>query len=281
MPAKILFVDDDELLLQTYQRHLRKLYDAEVALGAEEALAAVADRGPFAVIVSDMRMPGMNGIQLLAKVREIVPDTVRMMLSGHGDLNSAIEAVNEGNVFRFLTKPCSQATLLKALDAGLAQYRLVTAERELLSETLSGSLKVLSARGSAPAARTDAAERLKQYLQDIEAIGDASRVPRYRSPRHPYGTTQWVAPYFGDTPPERPEFHQVGCRDLSTSGLSFFWPQPFDYEHVVVRLGAGANVIHVTARVVRTEPVDGDSGPVHLVGCEFTRRVLYPGHPST
>jgi len=144
MSAKILFVDDDQMLLQTYQRQLRKSYRVEVALGAEEGLAAVAERGPFAVIVSDMRMPGMNGIQFLAKVREIAPDTVRMMLSGYADVESAIEAVNEGNIFRFLTKPCPRPTLIKAIDAGFGQYRLVTAERELLSKTLSGSVKVLT-----------------------------------------------------------------------------------------------------------------------------------------
>jgi response regulator RpfG family c-di-GMP phosphodiesterase len=77
-------------------------------------------------------------------VREIAPDTVRMMLTGYGDLNSAMEAVNEGHIFRFLTKPCSRSTLAKALDASIAQYRLVTAERELLSRTLSGSVKVLT-----------------------------------------------------------------------------------------------------------------------------------------
>ena len=90
-----------------------------------------------------MRMPRTTGIQFLARVREIAPDTVRMMLSGYADLQSAIEAVNEGNIFRFLTKPCSRPTLVKAIDAGLTQYRLVTAERELLSKTLSGSVKVL------------------------------------------------------------------------------------------------------------------------------------------
>ena len=131
MTAKILFVDDDALLLQTHQRQLRKLYQVEVAQGAEAALVAIREHGPFAVIVSDMRMPGMNGVQLLAKVREIAPDTVRMMLTGYGDLNSAMEAVNEGHIFRFLTKPCSRSTLAKALDASIAQYRLVTAEREL------------------------------------------------------------------------------------------------------------------------------------------------------
>ena len=143
MPAKILFVDDDELALQTYQRQLQKRYRVDTALGAKEGLAAISRSGPYAVIVSDMRMPGMDGIQFLTEVRRLAPDTVRMVLSGYGDMHSAIEAVNEGNVFRFLTKPCSRELLVTALDAGIAQYHLITAERELLSKTLSSAVKVL------------------------------------------------------------------------------------------------------------------------------------------
>jgi hypothetical protein len=123
-----------------------------------------------------------------------------------------------------------------------------------------------------PAARADAAARLKQYLQDIERVVDVGRVARHRSPRHPYNTAQWVAPCFGHTPPERHEFRQVRCRDISTSGISFYWPTPPDYDRVVVRLGAGPNAIEVTARVVRFEPVDGGSGAAYVVGCQFTGR---------
>jgi response regulator RpfG family c-di-GMP phosphodiesterase len=143
VPAKVLFVDDDELILQTYQRQLHKRYRIDIALGADPGLAAVNQSGPYAVIVSDMRMPGMDGIQFLTEVRRIAPDSVRMVLSGYADMQSAIEAVNEGNIFRFLTKPCTRELLVSALDAGIAQYHLITAERELLSKTLSSSVKVL------------------------------------------------------------------------------------------------------------------------------------------
>ena len=143
MKITVLFVDDDAMILQTYQRQLQKRYHVDVALGAEEGLAVLAERGPYAVVVSDMRMPGMDGVQFLAKARQIAPDTVRMILTGYADTTSAMEAVNEGRIFRFLEKPCPRDTLIKALDAASAQYHLITAERELLSKTLSSSVKVL------------------------------------------------------------------------------------------------------------------------------------------
>src|SRR5689334_1278964 len=103
---KILFVDDDANLLEGFQRQLRKQFSIETAIGGEQALAALCSRGPFAVIVADMRMPSMDGIQLLRKVRAVAPDTVRMMLTGNADQQTAIDAVNEGSIFRFLNKPC-------------------------------------------------------------------------------------------------------------------------------------------------------------------------------
>jgi response regulator RpfG family c-di-GMP phosphodiesterase len=86
----------------------------------------------------------MDGIQFLATVKERAPDTVRIMLTGNADLEGAIKVVNEGNIFRFLTKPCPLEILSKAIDDGLAQYRLITSEKELLNKTLSGSIKLLT-----------------------------------------------------------------------------------------------------------------------------------------
>lgn len=144
MPDKILCVDDEASILSAYQRALRKLVDIDIAEGGEQGLRALATGGPYAVIISDMNMPGMNGIQFLAKARELAPDSVRMMLTGANDLNTAMSAVNEGNIFRFLTKPCPPEQLAKSIVAGIRQYRLVTAERDLLEKTLSGCISVLT-----------------------------------------------------------------------------------------------------------------------------------------
>ncbi len=144
MSARILCVDDEQNVLDAYQRGLRKQFQIETALGGEQAIGMLDAQNPYAVIVSDMRMPGMDGVQFLASVRKRAGETVRMMLTGNADQQTAIEAVNEGNIFRFLTKPCPPDTLAKALTAGIEQYRLVTAEKELLGKTLRGSIKVLN-----------------------------------------------------------------------------------------------------------------------------------------
>jgi CheY-like chemotaxis protein len=144
MAGKILFVDDEPAVLDGLKRMLHKEFEVDTAVGGEQALEAIGASGPYSVVVSDMQMPGMNGAQFLAKVRQTTPDTVRMLLTGYTDLNAAMDAVNEGNIFRFLTKPCQKEILAKALTTGLVQHRLITVEKELLENTLMGSIKVLT-----------------------------------------------------------------------------------------------------------------------------------------
>lgn len=145
MPTdKVLCVDDDPNILDGFQRHLRKKFSLDTAIGPDAGLARIATNGPYAVVVSDMQMPGMNGVQFLSRVREKAPESVRMMLTGNADQKTAMDAVNEGCIFRFLTKPCSPEDLSKSIEAGIHQYRLITAEKELLEKTLKGSLQVLS-----------------------------------------------------------------------------------------------------------------------------------------
>lgn len=143
MDPRVLFVDDDRFVLDGMRRILRDKYDAEFAEGPEIGLAALQS-GPFAVVVSDMMMPNMNGAQFLAAAAEIQPEAVQMILSGQADLTSTVAAVNDGNLFRFLTKPVDRDALVVALDAALAQYRLRRAEQELLEQTLTGSIDALS-----------------------------------------------------------------------------------------------------------------------------------------
>ena len=144
MSEKILFVDDEPALLDALRRLLRGRFEVEVAEGGDAGLAALAARGPFAVVVSDLRMPEMNGIEFLGRTRELAPDTVRIMLTGHADLGAATSAVNEGNIYRFLTKPCPHESLVRALEDGLRQHRLIVAERQLLEQTLAGAVQVLT-----------------------------------------------------------------------------------------------------------------------------------------
>lgn len=144
MTEKILFVDDEENILHSIKRELRKRFNIHTANSGIKALDILKDEGPFAVIVSDMRMPVMDGIQLLAAVKDQYPETVRLMLTGNADQETATEAVNKGQIFRFLNKPCPTSTLAIAIALALRQYRLITAEKELLNKTLHGSITVLS-----------------------------------------------------------------------------------------------------------------------------------------
>ncbi len=143
MSTKILCVDDEPNILSGYQRSLRKQFEIETAPGGAEALAKIEESGPYAVLVTDMRMPGMDGIQFLQEAQRMTPDSVRIMLTGNADQQTAAGAVNEGRIFRFLNKPCSPDDLAHTLTAGLEQYRLVTAEKELLEKTLGGTIKML------------------------------------------------------------------------------------------------------------------------------------------
>jgi serine phosphatase RsbU (regulator of sigma subunit) len=122
MKAKVLLVDDDALILAGLKRHLRNQFRIETALSGEEGLKRIEENGPFAVIVSDFSMPGMNGIEFLCRVKETDPDSMRMMLTGSADMSTAIQAVNEGSIFQFHPKPCPADTLGKAIQSGIEAY---------------------------------------------------------------------------------------------------------------------------------------------------------------
>jgi response regulator RpfG family c-di-GMP phosphodiesterase len=141
----ILLVDDEVKVLYALSRSLSEedFDDIKTAQNGPEALEIIKNTPGLAVIVSDYHMPGMNGIDLLAQVRQDFPDISRILLTGAADLEMALDAVNKGNIFRFLLKPCSTETFLAAIRDGLRQKELINTEHELLSKTLSGSIKVM------------------------------------------------------------------------------------------------------------------------------------------
>jgi len=173
MTERVLLVDDEPLVLEALKRQLRKKVEVETAASGREGLALIERSEPFAVVVSDMRMPEMNGSQFLEQVRTRSPDTVRMILSGQAEIESTIAAVNLGQIFRFLTKPCATEALFAALDSGIEQYRLVIAKRELLEKTLRGTVQVLTEilELTNPVAQ-QRAKRVERYAQDLcETVG--------------------------------------------------------------------------------------------------------------
>ncbi|PKL15836.1 MAG: hypothetical protein CVV49_19365, partial [Spirochaetae bacterium HGW-Spirochaetae-5] len=141
---RILLVDDEKNVLEAYKRNLSDEFDLEVADSGAAALELFSKDKPFHVIVSDFKMPKMNGVELLEKVRNISPETIQIMLTGQADMEAIINLINKGKIFRFLTKPCSTEDLLLTIKDAVRQYELVSAEKELLGKTLGGSIKVLA-----------------------------------------------------------------------------------------------------------------------------------------
>lgn len=167
---KLLCVDDEPIVLEGMKMNLRRRFEVLTATSGAAALELLAREPDVAVVMSDMRMPGMDGATLLSKVRVGWPDTVRLLLTGQADLDSAIAAVNEGQIFRFLSKPCPPPTLLVALEAAAEQHRLVTAERVLLEQTLHGSIKVLvDVLSLTSPASFGRATRIKQLAGELSA----------------------------------------------------------------------------------------------------------------
>jgi response regulator RpfG family c-di-GMP phosphodiesterase len=140
---KVLLVDDEKNILSGYKRNLRTKFQIYISESGKGGLEILKNHGPFAVVVSDYKMPEMNGIEFLTKVRELYPDTVRVMLTGYADLDAAVNAINEGNIFRFLSKPCNVDLMSKNIYDAIGQYQLIMAEKELLNKTLKGSIKTL------------------------------------------------------------------------------------------------------------------------------------------
>jgi CheY-like chemotaxis protein len=141
--ARVLFVDDEPAVLEALSVNLRRHFDVVTATSGAAGLEHLRAQSDFAVVVSDMRMPKMDGATFLALALDASPDTTRVLLTGHADLDAAIKVINHGQVFRFLTKPCPRDVLRTTVDSAVLQHRLVTGERVLLEQTLRGSIKML------------------------------------------------------------------------------------------------------------------------------------------
>lgn len=141
---RILFVDDDPNLLDALRRKLRREFSVETGVGAANGFMTLGKLGPFEVIVSDFLMPGINGAEFLAMVNKAAPLITRVLLTGQASLEGAAATVNSGQVFRILLKPVDHETLVSTLHECVAQHRRLIAERELLEQTLTGSVKALT-----------------------------------------------------------------------------------------------------------------------------------------
>ena len=168
--TQILCVDDQPEVLEGLTLHLRRRFKVMTATNGQAGLGVLEEHPSVAVIVSDMRMPGMDGAAFLTRARQIAPDAARILLTGQASLDSAIAAVNGGHIFRFLTKPCPPPALMAAIEAGVELHRLVTAERVLLEETLQGSIKaVIDVLALANPLAFGRASRIKDFAGSLAA----------------------------------------------------------------------------------------------------------------
>jgi DNA-binding NtrC family response regulator len=188
MAERILFVDDEPAVLEGYQRLLSREFDVETAVGGEQGLEKLAKDESFAVVVSDMRMPQMDGAQFLAKVMLKFPSVVRVMLTGNSDLQAAMRAVNEGNIYRFLTKPCEKDELVRTINAALVQHRVAHFKNNFYKAAVASGPPPL-AKPARDMALEDAAEHVKELL----AKGAKTRLPSTSGGIY-VGKTIWIGP---------------------------------------------------------------------------------------
>jgi response regulator RpfG family c-di-GMP phosphodiesterase len=170
MKPRILFVDDEQRLLESVAVLLRRDYDVQMATSGQEALQKLGNIKDISVVVSDFRMPHMDGATFLHEVMLRAPTATRILLTGEAGITGAKDAVNKGQIFRFLTKPCPTDQLKEALEAGIEQHRLLNAERLVMQETLleciAALMEVLAVTNPVAFGR---AQRIKRLVADMAA----------------------------------------------------------------------------------------------------------------
>jgi len=142
--SRILLLDDEQSVLDAYQRALRRRFHLDVADGARAGLTKILTAEPYAVVISDMMLPGVTGLEILRRLKEFSPHSVGILLTGFGDYNMAVEAMNQGIVYRFLTKPCPVEKLMRAIDDALEFHRLQTNRGEHRKDQLEPALRIVS-----------------------------------------------------------------------------------------------------------------------------------------
>lgn len=139
----VLLVDDESAVLDALALQLGRDHEVLTAESGPDALRVLAETGPVAAVISDLRMPGMDGVELLRRIQLEYPDTTRVLHTAQSDLNAAIAAINDGGVYRYLTKPVQTEELRATVQEAVARHGRSTTERQLLDKTLKSSLQAL------------------------------------------------------------------------------------------------------------------------------------------
>ena len=181
---KVLFVDDDPKLLSSIRRMFGRTFTIQTAQSGAEALDILESIGPFAVVVSDIKMPKMDGISFLSQVKERYPDTVRMLLTAYANLQNAVDAINSGYVFRLLMKPCHDQDMQQALNDAIAQHHLIQNQYELealqklkiaLDGIVSGFVALVEARDPYTAGHQKKVTNLALAIADTLGMEDETK----------------------------------------------------------------------------------------------------------
>lgn len=234
---RILCVDDEENILKAIRRSMRKRFHVTTATGGAEALRILeSTEEPFQAIVSDMRMPEMNGAEFLKLAAEARPDTVRILLTGFAEMDTVIAAINEGHIYRFISKPCSAAVLVAALEDAVRQHELLTAERVLLEQTLHGSIRALT-------------EILA--LASPEAFGRATRVRQFAVSliREVDAPDPWQIEVAA-------MLSQIGCITLpQQTAVRLYDGEPLSEQEQAMVARMPAATVEILGRIPRLDPV--------------------------
>ncbi len=279
--TRILLVDDDFNFLASLQRQLRHDYEIVTAEDGPAAIAAVrqamAARMPFAAVLCDMRMPGMDGVETLKAIRALAPDSARLMLTGNADLQTSIEAINEGNILRFYVKPCPIETLRDGLRAGIEHFRQATEHMGIAENAQKWAEEIAVSKAEIEQFAYVVAHDLKEPLRTITSYvqllklryGDRLGKDADELIKFAVDGTHYMRRLFDDF---------TAYSDFSRQELII---QSVDSESVVTRvLGRLANKIAQTGAIVIHEALprlDADEGAVamlfeNLVGNAITFR---------
>jgi len=120
MKHNLLFIDDS--IANIFKKQFSNEYDIDIANSASEGLKLIIEKGQYAVVISDMKLPGMDGIEFFEKIKTLAPMSVRIMLTGNADLTISIDAINKGSIFQFLTKPCTRNYMDQVLKLSIDKY---------------------------------------------------------------------------------------------------------------------------------------------------------------